>query len=478
MPVSALSIDLKNYRTVKQNSEARAVQALIAIEPAYFWALTESLLDDGYLATENILILNSGDSEFIVKEGNRRVAALKLIHGLTPKKGLGVPKNIEQRIDGLAEEWKKENESVPCTIFELKDEAKVDRIVKLAHGKGEKAGRVQWNAVARARHNRDHNSNPEPGLDLLEKYLRKGNNLSAQQKELWAGEYPLTVLAEMMSRFADRFDANNPVDLAKKYPKVTRRDILEQIMNDIGNGIIKFTTLRDKNNDFSERYRLPTKLPDPAPVSTDTPTSDPAQTPTGTLPTDPTNPASSPSSEPGAQPATPAPSPTAPTKVVAVAITDPRSITEALTKFVPRGQGREKLTTLRNEAIKLNLKYNPLAFCFVLRCMFELSAKAYCDDHAADPNGPKYLKSDNQTERYLVDVFRDIHSYMTHPGGVMDKTVTKELHGAITELTTPAGILSVTSMNQLIHSPVYTLGSHHICLVFGNIFPFLVAMNA
>jgi len=51
----------------------------------------ESLLDDGYSPTENIIVLDNTD-HLVVKEGNRRIAALKLI--------LGLHKNIEVRGSG------------------------------------------------------------------------------------------------------------------------------------------------------------------------------------------------------------------------------------------------------------------------------------------------------------------------------------------------------------------------------------------
>jgi hypothetical protein len=46
------------------------------------------------------------------------------------------------------------------------------------------------------------------------------------------------------------------------------------------------------------------------------------------------------------------------------------------------------------------------------------------------------------------------------------------------ELATPDGILSVTSMNQLVHSPSFSVSEGHISTVFGNIFPLLEAMNS
>ena len=171
VPVKDLALDLGNYRTVRQDSEVSAVEAMISTSPDRFWALTESLLQDGYLPTESVIVLRNGPAlgELTVKEGNRRVAALKLIHGLLPLTGLSVPDGITAQIAAISAAWRRDNKAVPCTIYAPADAATDERIVTLAHGKGEKAARDQWNAVARARHHREANGASEPALDLLEK---------------------------------------------------------------------------------------------------------------------------------------------------------------------------------------------------------------------------------------------------------------------------------------------------------------------
>ncbi len=65
MDIKNLNLDLKNYRTVPQSNEGSAISALVSINPDWFWALTESLLTDGYHPTENILVLAGGGNETI-----------------------------------------------------------------------------------------------------------------------------------------------------------------------------------------------------------------------------------------------------------------------------------------------------------------------------------------------------------------------------------------------------------------------------
>jgi len=78
LSVDSLHLDLTNYRTIPQKDEIDAINALITIDSGWFWALMDSLLEDGYNPTENIIVLHS-DGKYVVREGNRRIAILKII---------------------------------------------------------------------------------------------------------------------------------------------------------------------------------------------------------------------------------------------------------------------------------------------------------------------------------------------------------------------------------------------------------------
>lgn len=497
--VNDLKLDLTNFRTVPQPSEAAAVHAMISISPDWFWALMESLIDDGYLPTENILVLESPGvgRNLVVKEGNRRIAVLKILHGYLTT-DIDPPEHIAKKIKALSSSWKTANQLVPCTIYEAKDAALVDRIVTRTHGKGEKAGRDQWESIARARHNRDLNNASEPGLDLLEKYLKEGKNLTVQQKERWAGDYYLSVLEEAIKKLSPLCGAANARDLANKYPNVQNLDPLEDVMRDIGLEILNFTKMRQSNHDFGS-YGFSSAATTPAtpslsgsstgttggtgPATGTTPTGGPGSAPPGSgrgvplgAATGATGSGASSGTSPGVAGSSTgtATAPSQPRAVAAVPLQDPRAVTRLLKKFVPRGQNREKVVTLRDEAKKLKLADNPIAFCFLLRSMFEISAKAYCKDHEREQNAPRATKQDG-TDRWLIDVLKDVNAHLI--GTPPDRTMQRVLHGAITELAKPEGILSVTSMNQLVHNPRYSIQVADICCLFVNIFPLLEAMN-
>lgn len=446
--IADLKLNLKNYRTVPQEDDIHAIHAMIAISPDRFWALMESLLDDGYLPTENILVLEDTDQKTLeVKEGNRRVAALKMIHKQISVTDIQIPDNIQQKIDAITAEWLSNNDSVPCAIYQQSEAATVDRIVTLTHGKGEKAGRDNWTAVARARHNRDENNATEPALDLLEKYLSVGKNITFQQKERWAGLYPITVLDEAIKKLASSFGYGSAPELAKNYPTVSHRSQLENILFEIGLGTITFTIIRDKDEDFAVKYG-------PQPKSSEN-TDNPTQQNSGNTGPETSNQETSQDNSKK--------------KKAATALTDPKTVTHALKSMVIQGTNREKVVTLKKELLSLTLAKNPVAFCFLLRSMFEISAKAYCIDH-----GLSSTKPDGNDKR-LAELLKEITAHITNNN--KDKPKTKLLHGAITELGKPEGILSVTSMNQLVHNPSFSVLPSDIAILFMNVFPLLQEIN-
>ncbi len=468
LSIKDLSLDLKNFRTTPQTTEIAAIKAMISIKPDKFFGLMDSILEDGYLHTENLILLEVG-TEKIVKEGNRRAACLKLIHQIYDIDDFNLTAATIKRIKALSPQWLKENSKVSCIVYKISEQATADKIVSLTHAKGEKAGRDKWTSVATARHNRDYNKKPEPVLDLLEKYLIHGQNLSLQQKDRWAGEYNLTVLVEAISKIHTRLEVANATDLALKYPKIKYKSELEELMRDIGLEDLSFTKIRDTQKDFAQVYGInplpvpatPVQAPaQPAAASNSTPAAT-AVLPTATVQSTPSSAATPAAVVPAAVPAALIPK--------SIASNDPRHVAKLLKSFVPRGNNRSKVVTLRNELQKLKLSQNPIAFCFILRSMFEISVKAYFVDHSLSPT------KSNGKEKTLAEMLTEATNHLTGNNSNIAKV--KILHGAVLNITTPDRLLSVTSMNHLVHNPNFSFISNDICVLFGNIYPLLEALN-
>jgi hypothetical protein len=328
---------------------------------------------------------------------------------------------------------------------------------------------------------RDVLKSNESALDILEEYLKSGTNLTPDQAERWAGDFPLSVLEEAIKRLAPRLGASSAPDLAKQYPAISHRNEFDAILLNIGLQNIRFETIRRKGTDFAAKYGIPPIAPSGgsggspggagaggsrgsaggsggsggggASGGTGRPVGGGSGTPGGSAGTGGSG-----------------------SKTAAVPINDPRSVKRVLKKFRPLGNGRDKVVTLRDEALKLDLKDNPIAFCFLLRSMFEISAKAYCDDHKA--TSTLTAEKADGSDRRLADVLKDIYAHMvTLPTGKPDPAIQRQLHGALTDLTTPERLLSITSMNNLVHNRSFLITTDNVCITFGNIYPLLEAMN-
>ncbi len=461
LAVKDLSLDLHNYRTVPKKNESEAISAMISLSPDRFWAVMRSILEDGYLPTENILILRKnqkGTLLNIVKEGNRRVAALKLIFGYVRRSTFNIPEDLESKIQGLTKEWKGTNQSIACAVYLEKEAHIVDKIVSLTHGKSQQAGRDGWKSIARARHNRDENKATEPGLDVLEKYLKKTNDLSQTEIDRWSGSYSVTVLDEALKNLAPRCGYQSAKDLSEKYPNIDKyRQPLDKVIKQIGYDLLSFSHIRDEENDFAEQYGFPSK---PKTSKNDEPGKSIDEKESESS-------ADGNSSESAAKSKGEKDDET-PRKPRASATDDVRTVKKKLRSMVVRGKNREKVVTLQNEILKLDIRVHPHAFCFVLRSMFEISAKAFSGEN-------KLPHLDNKgRELSLKDMLRNITTHLT----LNNKEREKELHGAMSELAKSDGMLSVTSMNQLVHNKSFSVKDTHISALFSNVFPLLEAMNS
>ncbi|MBL0109733.1 MAG: hypothetical protein IPP42_02245 [Saprospiraceae bacterium] len=244
------------------------------------------------------------------------------------------------------------------------------------------------------------------------------------------------------------------------------------MIRDIGLELVQFKTIRDTQNDFALKYGFsPIVISSPTQANTTNSTTS-SNTSNQTASTQTNN--NNPSTTSNQTTTTPTQNTSTSTPAKAFAVNDPKHVAALLKKFSPKGNNRQKVVTLRDEIKKLKINDTPIAFCFLLRSMFEISAKAYCSDHSIALTKPAKNGKPAQ-DKTLVELLREITKHLTNNNA--NKAVVKILHGALTEIEKPTGILSVTSMNNLVHNPVFSIQPTDICTLFGNIYPLLESMN-
>ncbi|MEX2149008.1 MAG: hypothetical protein WD793_02235 [Steroidobacteraceae bacterium] len=151
IPLAKLRLNKENDRHGPLPSEHEAIEWLLTHHSEHMVNIAENIAAHGLSPIESILVLPAGDEspgDYIVWEGNRRVAALKLLddsnrcHDAKLKR-----KFTEIRADAKVPI----GEAVECTIAPSAEEA--DRLIELRHqGPQEGVGTVSWDARQKERH--------------------------------------------------------------------------------------------------------------------------------------------------------------------------------------------------------------------------------------------------------------------------------------------------------------------------------------
>lgn len=141
LPLDLLDFDPHNPRfpkSVNEGPEDKLVERMIKEERIL--ELMESIGEQGYFPGEPLIAVKHGEDRFFIAEGNRRLAALKLLNGSLP-----IPPKLSTLIDAKADA-KFKPDSVPCLVFDDVDQ--VLRYLGFRHITGVKA----WKPIAKARY--------------------------------------------------------------------------------------------------------------------------------------------------------------------------------------------------------------------------------------------------------------------------------------------------------------------------------------
>lgn len=141
-PVSQLLLDDHNFRFT-EDALGASQKELIKILDRDFELLPigESLADNGYFIEEPLVVIPKPPTEYIVVEGNRRLAALKLL----------LDKNLQSLAqepniwDALGKHLREDLSEVPVVIYQSRDE--LTTVLGYRHI----AGILKWNPLSKAR---------------------------------------------------------------------------------------------------------------------------------------------------------------------------------------------------------------------------------------------------------------------------------------------------------------------------------------
>lgn len=193
--IDNLLLDSENPRIGSAASQRDALQQLIDDQEEKLYALAESVVNDGMSPIDRLLVMREKENgdRFISLEGNRRVAALRILSNPAVLSSLNIKSSLQRRFEKLAAEFNR-SDVEPIACFEVSSRDEGNQWIYLRHtGENEGRGVVGWSGIAAARFR-----GGEPALQALE-FVKAYGGLDERQKDLLRGNFPITTLDRLLS---------------------------------------------------------------------------------------------------------------------------------------------------------------------------------------------------------------------------------------------------------------------------------------
>ncbi|MCT4542341.1 MAG: hypothetical protein N4A63_02225 [Vallitalea sp.] len=175
--IEELIIWNENPRINSAKDEKNAILNIVSTQNEKIVNLASDILENGILESIGVLLIT--DNKYSVREGNRRIVALKLLKN---------PKIIKHENSKLYTEFfnlskmveKHIFESIPAKIYQSNEEDELNHWIELRHlGENKGKGIIPWNSFQKERWKKIRGTNA-PLLNLFD-YLMNNDILSAEQ---------------------------------------------------------------------------------------------------------------------------------------------------------------------------------------------------------------------------------------------------------------------------------------------------------
>lgn len=273
IPISSLLLDAQNPRLPEiQDSQYDIIRGMLQSQGEKLINLAHHLVDHGPNPASLLIVTpsESSDSMFSVLDGNRRLAALKLLESPSLADGL-LDRATSGKLKQLSARFQRSPiTSMDCVVVADRDEA--DQWIVLIHrGQQQGAGLVEWDGQVAARYDVRKAAKPHLALDVLD-FVRKHGTLSDQtQKRIDAGKFPITSLQRLLGTPYVRKKLG--VDLAEDktirtlFPEEEILKGLARVVDDLGTGIITVSKIKSQTQRIDYVNSLSDDdLPDPEQV--------------------------------------------------------------------------------------------------------------------------------------------------------------------------------------------------------------------
>lgn len=238
IPLQNLLIDLQNPRYDPRSSQRDALARIAHDQGEKLVNLAEDILDKGLNYSDIPIVTMEKDDTFTILEGNRRVAALKLMSSPTLAESLGLQQKLARKFKELCENAKGQlSTNIDCVIMTRED---ANYWIQLKHtGENKGVGVVSWDGTATQRFR--GNSPALQAIELVEK-----SNYIDQETRNKLEKIPITNIERVLGTPDARDLLGVQVSnrqLVLKHPEDEALARLAIVVCDVANRRIKVTDL-------------------------------------------------------------------------------------------------------------------------------------------------------------------------------------------------------------------------------------------
>lgn len=268
IPLEKLAIDLINPRHPNQPSQREAIHIIARSQGLKLYKLAKDIVEKGLNPTDLIMVTPADEHGMhTVLEGNRRVAALKLLVSPELLRSMGLRSSLEGQFHTLQQRARQDGSipsSVRCAVVPREE---ATHWIQLKHtGENEGVGIVPWDGIAA-----DRFRGRSPALTAVQ-LVENSNYLDAETKKN-LNTIPITTVGRLLTtpeaRRAIGVDVRNGElsIVAPNQEEALAR--LAMVVRDVANGVINVNDIEKKEDRIAYAHKV-AATPLPTPVGTGT----------------------------------------------------------------------------------------------------------------------------------------------------------------------------------------------------------------
>lgn len=253
--IEKLNLDLDNPRFAGLSSTRAALISILVDQGQKLVELADDIVQEGLSPAHQILAIpGQSVGSYVIVDGNRRLAALKILINPSFLDGSDeISASIKKQFQKLSEKFdRKSLEPIRVALLDTRDEA--NRWIELIHtGENKGRGVVDWDGVATARFR-----GRSPAIQVLE-MLRKNGSISEED----FARFPITNLGRLLGTPEVRTKLGVVIEDGKPKLLFELKDVepmLSYVVSELGSGRTTVSQLKGREDRVAFVNSIPKKL--------------------------------------------------------------------------------------------------------------------------------------------------------------------------------------------------------------------------